>query len=292
MSDAQVEVLSHTQCELGEGPSYDPTTDTLWWLDILGRKLIEYRFADRSEIAHDLPLLASAIAIVDERRQLLATETGLHVRDCASGRLELVAPIEADSPGTRSNDSRVHPSGALWVGTMGKKAEKHAGSIYWYRAGETRRLFPDVSIPNSICFSPAGDVAYYADSGKNILFRVECDPVTGLPTSEPALLVDERGEGGGIDGSVCDADGNIWNARWGCARLDVYNPAGKRIAQYDMPAKQVSCPAFVGPALDRLVVTSARENQTEDERLADPNGGMTFLAGIAVRGKAEPRAAL
>ena len=67
MADTQVEILSHRQCELGEGPSYDPATDTLWWFDILGRKLIEYRFADGSEIAHDLPLLASAIAIVDER---------------------------------------------------------------------------------------------------------------------------------------------------------------------------------------------------------------------------------
>ena len=164
MADAQVEILSRRQCELGEGPSYDPATDTLWWFDILGRKLIEHRFADGSEIAHDLPLLASAIAIVDERRQLLATETGLHVRDCASGRLELVAPIEADNPGTRSNDSRVHPSGAFWVGTMGRNAEKHAGAIYWYRAGETRRLFPNVSIPNSICFSPDGRTVASASS--------------------------------------------------------------------------------------------------------------------------------
>lgn len=292
MADNRVEILSSTACELGEGPSYDAATDTLWWFDILGRKLFEHRFSDGAEIVHELPLLASAVAVVDERRQLLATETGLQLRDVASGRLELVAPIEADNPATRANDSRVHPSGAFWVGTMGKKAEKHAGAIYWYRAGETRQLFPNVSIPNSICFSPAGDIAYYADSGKNILFRVECDPATGLPASEPSLLVDERGEDGGIDGSVCDAAGNIWNARWGCARLDVYDPAGKRIAQYDMPARQVSCPAFVGPALDRLVVTSARENQTEDERLADPNGGMTFLAGIPVRGRAEPRVAL
>ena len=292
MADNQVEILSGVACELGEGPSYEPETDTLWWFDILGRKLFEHRFSDGVEIVHELPLLASAVAVVDERRQLLATETGLQLRDVANGRLELVAPIEADNPATRANDCRVHPSGAFWIGTMGKKAEKHAGAIYWYRAGETRRLFPHVSIPNSICFSPAGDIAYYADSAKNILFRVDCDPETGLPTSAPSPLVDERGEAGGIDGSVCDAVGNIWNARWGCARLDVYNPAGRRIARYDMPAKQVSCPAFVGPALDRIAVTSARENQTEDERLADPKGGMTFLARIPVRGRAEPRVLL
>jgi sugar lactone lactonase YvrE len=285
-------ILSDTSCELGEGPSYEPATDTLWWFDIVGKKLLEYRFADNTEIAHDLPVMAAAIAVVDERRQLIATELGLQLRTVASGDLELVAPIEADNAVTRANDSRVHPSGAFWVGTMGKNAEKHAGAIYWYRAGETRKLFPEVTIPNSICFSPAGDIAYYADTGKNILFRVECDPATGLPTSEPAVLVDSRGGEGGIDGSVCDADGNIWNACWGGARLDVYDPAGKRVASHEMPASQMTCPAFIGRDLDRLAVTSAYAGQSPEDRAADPEGGKTFIAGISVKGRAEPRVIL
>ena len=285
-------ILSDTPCELGEGPSYDPATDTLWWFDIVGKKLLEYRFADNTEIAHDLPVMAAAIAVVDERRQLIATELGLQLRDVASGGLELVAPIEADNAVTRANDSRVHPSGAFWVGTMGKNAEKHAGAIYWYRAGETRKLFPEVTIPNSICFSPAGDIAYYADTGKNILFRVECDPATGLPTSEPAVLVDLRSAEGGLDGSVCDADGNIWNACWGGARLDVYDPAGKRVASHEMPASQMTCPAFIGRGLDRLAVTSAYAGQSPEDRAADPEGGKTFIAGISVKGRAEPRVIL
>ena len=292
MTGPRIDILSETVCELGEGPSYDPATDTLWWFDIVARRLIEYRFADQTETAHDLPVMASAIAIVDDRRQMLATDTGLQLRDVGSGRLEMVAPIEAGNPATRANDSRVHPSGAFWVGTMGREAEKHAGAIYWYRAGETRLLYPDVTIPNSICFSPAGDIAYWADSGRNILFRVDCDPETGLPTSEPAAFVDERGQPGGIDGSVCDLDGNIWNARWGCSRLDVYDPSGKRTRSIGMPAKQVSCPAFIGPDLGRLAVTSARQGMSADERAADPQGGKTFVVDLAVRGRAEPRVRL
>jgi sugar lactone lactonase YvrE len=292
MTETRTEILSETVCELGEGPSYDPASDTLWWFDIVACKLLEYRFADRTEIVHELPVMASAVAVVDERRQMLATDTGLQLRDVASGRLELVAPIEADNPATRANDSRVHPSGAFWVGTMDRDAEKRAGAIYWYRAGETRRLFPEITIPNAICFSPAGDVAYYADSGRNIMFRVECDPATGLPTSDPAIFVDDRGTEGGIDGSVCDLDGNIWNARWGCSRLDVYDPAGRRLRSYDMPARQVSCPAFVGPNADRLVITSALEGMNAAERATDPRGGKTFLVDLPVRGRPEPRVRL
>lgn len=292
MTAPRAGILSHTACELGEGPSYDPAADTLWWFDILARRLLEYRFADGTETAHDLPVMASALAVVDAQRQLLATEAGLQLRDVASGRLEMVAPIEADNPATRSNDARVHPSGAFWVGTMGKKAEKRAGAIYWYRAGETRLLFPEITISNGICFSPAGDVAYYADTGRNIMFRVECDPDTGLPAGEPSVFVDDRGTAGGIDGSVCDADGNIWNARWGCSRLDVYDASGRRTRSHHLPTLQTSCPAFVGPEADRVAVTSARQDLSEEERAADAQGGKTFVLDVPVRGRHEPRVRL
>jgi sugar lactone lactonase YvrE len=38
-----VSVFSDHICELGEGPSYDPATDTLFWFDIVNGKLLESR---------------------------------------------------------------------------------------------------------------------------------------------------------------------------------------------------------------------------------------------------------
>lgn len=287
--DTKVTILSDIACELGEGPSYDPATDTLWWFDIVGRKLLEKRLAEGPTIVHALPVMASAIAFTEDGSQVLATERGVERRDPVSGKLELVTPIEADDPSTRSNDARVHPSGAFWIGTMGKQAQKRAGAIYHYAKGKATRLFAEVDIPNSICFSPAGDVAYWADTGRNLLYRVACDPATGLPTGEPALLLDHRGQSGGIDGSVCDADGVIWNARWGAGRIDAYAPDGTHLRSIPVPARQTSCPAFVGPNADRLAVTSALQDMSPDERAADPDGGKTFLIELAVRGRHEPR---
>ena len=71
-------------------------------------------------IVHDLPFMASAIATIDAERQLIVAEDGLYVRDVKTGALTLHTALEADNPLTRSNDSRVHPSGAFWIGTMGK----------------------------------------------------------------------------------------------------------------------------------------------------------------------------
>ncbi|TIM64292.1 MAG: SMP-30/gluconolactonase/LRE family protein, partial [Mesorhizobium sp.] len=41
MSEAIVSVFSDHVCQLGEGPSYDPATDTLYWFDIVNGQLLE-----------------------------------------------------------------------------------------------------------------------------------------------------------------------------------------------------------------------------------------------------------
>ncbi|BCH21302.1 SMP-30/gluconolactonase/LRE family protein [Mesorhizobium sp. L-8-3] len=281
-------IFSETVCHLGEGPSYDPATESLFWFDILGRKLLEKPVSGGAERVHDLPELASAVAGVDGGRQLLVTETGLYLRDRKSGALTLHTPLEADNAGTRSNDARTHPSGTFWIGTMGKKAEPRAGAIYWFRKGELRKIVSDVTIPNAICFAPDGRTAYFTGTVKNVLFRVDCDPETGLPRGEPKIFADCRGREGGPDGAVVDAEGVVWNARWGAGAVDAYSPDGALIRTVAVPARQSSCPAFVRPRADRLVVTSAWEGMDEAARAADPHAGKTFLLDIPVKGRFEP----
>lgn len=273
---------------LGEGPTYDPHTGTAWWFDILGRKLFEYALASESVRLHDLPEMGSVLARVDDGRQMIVTETGLHLRHVATGELELITPIEADNQITRSNDGRVHPCGALWFGTMGKSAEHKAGSIYHVARGVVTKLFPDITIPNAICFSPDGSIAYYTDTMSAKLMRVTIDPATALPTGEPDVLFDHRDGKGGIDGAVCDLDGVIWNARWGAGCIDAYSSEGKRISSFTVPASQATCPAFVGTDARRLLVTSAREGLSADQLAADPDAGSTFLLDHPVKGRFEP----
>jgi sugar lactone lactonase YvrE len=288
MGEVAVSILSDHVCQLGEGPSYDPATDTLYWFDILNGLLVEHRPAGGTK-THALGRMASAIATVDGERQLISTESGLYVREIASGRLTLHTPIEAENAATRSNDGRVHPCGAFWVSTMGKKAERGAGSIYWFFKGELRRLFAGVSIPNSIAFSADGAVAYYTDSATGLLMRTACDPATGLPQGEPKVFADRGGGTGDHDGSVVDADGTLWNARWGESRLTAHAPDGRLVRSIAMPAVQVSCPAFFGPKADRLAATSAWAGMDEKQRAADPHAGKTFLVDLPVKGRFEPR---
>jgi sugar lactone lactonase len=280
-------VLCDERCHLGEGPTYDATTDTAWWFDIVERKLFEARLGTGQVSVHSLGVMGSALGRIDAHRQLLIADDGLYMRDTADGRMTLYRPLEADNPATRSNDARVHPSGTFWIGTMGRQAERGVGAIYALHRGELSLLYGQLTIPNAICFSPDGATGYFADTGKNTLFRVDLDPATGLPRGEPIVLVTRRG-GGGIDGAVVDADGLIWNARWGGGCVDVYSPQGEHLRSLRVPARQSSCPAFIGQDFLRLLVTSAWQGMTEEAKRADPGHGRTFVLDAAARGRAEP----
>ncbi len=287
MEQVATSVLSSDSCHLGEGPTYDVTTDTAWWFDIREGRLFEAQFGSGSTRVHALGRMASALGRIDAERQLIVAEDGLYIRKLADGAMTLFLPLEADNAVTRSNDCRVHQSGTFWIGTMGKKAEPKAGAIYALHRGKISTLFPDISIPNSICFSPDGAIGYFTDTSRAVLYAVPLNPDTGLPRGEPEILLRHTGIGG-LDGSVCDAEGNIWNACWGASRIDVYSPRGERLRSLSVPAKQASCPAFVGPDLSRLLVTSAWQDMDAAARSADPQAGYTFLLEASARGRAEP----
>ena len=278
------EVFDARACHLGEGPLWHPGLGQLFWFDILGRRLLtrgadgprEWQFGEH----------VSAAGWIDERRLLIASESRLFVFDLGSGAERTLTALEADNPATRSNDGRADPQGGFWIGTMGKAAEPGAGAIYrWYR-GELRRLYGGISIPNAICFAPAGDRAYFADSPTRKIQTVALD-AEGWPVGEPRTFAD-LGPGGGVpDGAVCDAAGNLWNAEWGAGRIAAHAPDGRLRHRIAVPARNVTCPAFGGPGLGDLHATSAQEHiAAADLTEAD---GRTFRIAGAGRGLAEHR---
>jgi sugar lactone lactonase YvrE len=287
MEEVPTSVLSAEHCHLGEGPTYDVAADTAWWFDIREGRLFEAHLGSGTIRIHALGRMASALGRIDAEHQLVVAEDGCYIRSVPDGAMTLFCPLEADNPATRSNDCRVHQSGTFWIGTMGRKAERGLGAIYALHRGKISTLFPGISIPNSICFSPDGAIGYFTDTARAVLYAVPLNPATGLPRGEPEVLLRHTGIGG-LDGSVCDADGQIWNACWGAGRVDVYSPQGERLRSLRVPARQSSCPAFVGADLSRLLVTSAWQDMDAEARAADPQAGCTFLLQASARGRAEP----
>ncbi|HBZ45265.1 MAG TPA: gluconolactonase [Maritimibacter sp.] len=276
------EVFDNRLCELGEGPLWHPVREQFFWFDIMGKRLLSRVGARLLSWSFDEHV--SAAGWIDRETLLIATETALRRFDIESGAHEPVTRLEADDPVTRSNDGRADPMGGFWIGTMGKAAEPGAGAIYRFYQGALEPLFPEITIPNSICFSPDGRRAYFADTPSRCI-RVQTLDSEGWPEGAPEVFVDLSDEGLNPDGSVVDAEGGLWNAQWGAGRVARYLPDGRFDRAVALGGRHASCPAFGGPDLRRMIVTTAREGMRDP----DAAQGVVYEVDPGVCGQAEHR---
>ena len=278
-------------CELGEGPLWHPTRKQLFWFDIIGNRMLsqtpegpqEWHFSER----------VSAAGWLGHDEMMIASETGLFRFHLVTGARDALAAVERDTPATRSNDGRADRQGGFWFGTMSKRGGKDpgAGAIYRYHRGELRQLYGDITIPNSICFSPDGRTAHFADTVTHRVMRVALD-AQGWPVGQPEVYLDFTRDHLSPDGAVTDAAGNLWLALWGSARVSCFAPDGTLLRSVTFDAPHTSCPAFGGEAMTTLYCTTALEGVNDAAKATYPPAGMTFSVADVALGLAEPKVIL
>lgn len=276
----KAKLFDPTQCDLGEGPLWHPVRQQLLWFDINNYRLLA-REKEKTR-TWQFDEFVSAAGWVDENRIVIASETGLSLFDLSTGALDKLCAVEADDPTTRSNDCRADPQGGFWFGTMGKEKAPEAGAIWRYHRGELRELYPGITISNSICFAPSGDLAYFADTPTGKIWSQRLD-ASGWPKGAPELFLELSADSYRPDGAVVDAFGDVWIAQYGHAKVVRFGADGQKKQSFAIPGRCTTCPAFGGPDLSTVYVTTARQNLSDPT----PADGRTFQLNVDAKGQLE-----
>ena len=264
---AQPAFIIPAQCVLGEGPVWDDRLGCLWFTDIQNAQLLCWHHDARRLERFALPERLGSLALTDDpERLLLALANGFALFTPASAHILWLHRLELEAHGMRLNDGRVDRQGRFWTGAM-VEDDAHApperGSLYRFDppgSAAPVALRSGISISNSICFSPDGAHAYFADSMTGRILRY---PAVG-PLGEATLFARTQ-PGSAPDGSDIDAAGRLWNAEWGGACVTAYTPDGTVAGRLALPVSQPTCVAFGGPDLNLLFVTSASEGLAHPE---------------------------
>ena len=284
-------LLVDAQCALGEGATWCARTGLLYWVDIEGARLMRYDPGDRSHDIWPMPERLATFALCEDARfLLLGLASRLAFLDLETGLIDPVADVE---PGlaTRVNDGRCDRHGRFVFGTKddGDGAPRAIGAFY--RLGRDLSLeklpLPAPAIPNSIAFSPDGATMYYCDSPTREIRA--CDYRADGTLANDRRFVALADPDGEPDGSTVDADGGLWNAQWGGARVVRYDAFGRETERVTVPTAQPSCVTLGGAQLTTLYVTSARIGLSPSALAADPHAGGVFAAQVGRRGLPEPR---
>jgi sugar lactone lactonase YvrE len=272
---------------LAEGPVWDAAWQRLLWVDVVAGTVFTGSLEAGSVVetsALTVDETVGAVVPAPSGELLVAGRRDLHLVDVNGHSRRLIEVIPADKQ-SRLNDGACDPAGRFLVGSMALDGRPGQDCLYRWDAAGMTTLDDDLTLSNGLAWSPDGTTLYSIDTTPGIVWQRSYDPVTGDVGSRSELL---RITDGSPDGMCLDADGRLWIAVWGAGEVRCFRPDGEQVAVVQVAAPHTSSVAFVGPELRLLLITTAR-NELSDEQLANaPDSGRLFLADVGVAGLPVP----
>ena len=274
----KAELFFDAKSNLGEGPSWDAKTQTLYWVDIF-----EKRVYAGNEILAQFDEYVGFVAPTKSGHLIVGKRASFVDLDIATSQQTVLVTLN-ESATNRMNDGKCDPSGRLIAGTMDLNETDPTGSVYSYDGKSTRVLFRDVTISNGMAWSPDYKTFYYIDTTTCEVRAYDYDIKTGeIANRRRAFEVPKSL--GWADGMTSDVEGNLWIAMWGGAQVTRWNPnTGQLLEQVSVPALHSSCPVFGGKNRNELYITSARKGMSEADLNKYPLSGGLFKVDTKYEG--------
>lgn len=275
-------------CTIGEGPVWDVAEQALYFIDILGKKVLRFDPASGETRTWPVPDVIGSMALRAGGGAIVALTNGVYTLDFDSGACEILATSGDLNERVQLADGKVDRRGRFIIGSSDRTMKEARGKLYAMGMdAKLREIDNDIFLSNGPCWSPDDKILYHSDSIRNTVFAYDYDVDTGIAKNRRAWASTE--ELGGIpDGATIDTDGCMWMAICEGQKVVQFRPDGGLERIIDMPVKCPSSVMFGGAALDQLYVTSL--SPAFLGRTAAPLDGCTFvIEGLGARGLPEPR---
>jgi D-xylonolactonase len=277
--------------KLGEAAIWHAASQRLLWIDLYDPKLFIHDPAKGETLVRDISLKAplGAIAATTNPKLLMVSHAGgLSTLNIKTGASKIFARPEMDRDAVIYNDCKVDHFGRLWVGSSHVKESDPRGAL-WCVLPNGKCFLGDVgfAVSNGPAFSLDGKTMYFNDSVGKKTFAYDIAPDDPMPRNR-RVLISYTHEEGMPDGLTVDAEGNIWVAHWGGARITQFSKGGFRLRHVQVPAPHVTTVGFGGENLATLYVTTARDGMSPDALQLWPQSGDLFAIRPGIQGVAEP----
>ncbi|WP_347058542.1 SMP-30/gluconolactonase/LRE family protein [Blastococcus sp. HT6-30] len=268
--------LTDPVCHHGEGPVWSSSWGGLRWVDMLAGDVLGL-LPDGGVSRLHVGEVAACVRPRAGGGAVLGIERGFALEG-PDGSVTALPPVWSDSS-VRMNEGGCDPDGRFWCGSMAYDQAPGAASMYRLDPdGTVREAFGGLTVSNGLEWSPDGSLAYYADTATHRIDVFDYDRDTGLTGRRPFVRFPDDGN---PDGLTVDSAGGVWVALYGSGAVHRYDADGRLDGVVELPASQVTACTLGGPDLDRLFVTTSRENLAPD---AEPPAGAVFVADVGVRG--------
>ena len=278
-------LLYDCKSELTECPIWHAAWNSFLWVDIEGGYLYRYNLEDKRVTSWDFPHRLTLVVETSSDKLLLALDAKLALFDPIMESLEWLVDLYPGNTSLRCNDGACDPQGRLWVGTMSLQMTQGVAALFRLDKDLVpKEMVSNVTISNGLSWSLDGKIMYYIDSPTQKVQAFHFDSQTGnIRFKKDVILVPEKF--GTPDGMCMDENGMLWIGHYGGSGIFCWNPeTGKLVDKIEVPAPHVTSCAFGGPQGNQLLITTARENMSDEKLEEYPLSGSVFIAEMPVTG--------
>ncbi len=273
------ELIYNAKAALGESPAWDAKTQTLYWVDIL-----EKRVYTNGRPLLQLDDYVGCVAPRKDGGLILTQRFGFWTMNPDSDRLVTLASPKGEPSNNRFNDGKCDPRGRFIAGTMDHNEQEASGSLYSLSPdGRIKKLLKEIRIANGLAWSPDYKVMYFIDTPTRDVKAFDYDIETGQ-IANPRVFIHFVDTFGWPDGMTTDMDGNLWIAMWGGGRVTQWSPKGLLLEQFGLPALNVTSCVFGGADMNELYITSARSGLEPAKLRKYPQSGGVFRIKMNITG--------
>lgn len=237
----------------------------------IGRVRAQANGDGRAELFVTLPAGSTGNGIrFDAQGRLLVADYSGHniLRITPTGEVSVFAH---DARMHQPNDIALAPDGRLYASDPDWK--NNSGQLWRIDTdGSTHRLETDMGTTNGVEVSPDGKTLYVNESAQRRVWRYELHDSGAISGKRLIHQFDEHG----LDGMRCDANGNLYIARYGAGSVVVLSPDGQVLREVPLKGSKPTNVAFGGADGQQVFVTLQDRGAIETFR-ADTPGRETGL---------------
>ena len=299
------QTISPESFELGESPFWHPQEQTLYWVDIPGKKLCRANVYMGTVDCWDMPTEPGCVAPASSGGLVIALRSGVYRAREWRGSLELITTLPYDTATVRANDGKCDALGRFWVGTIDEPKASLAAALFSIdcRGGQTPQITRharDALTGNGLGWSPDGRTTYWSDTPNHVIHAWDFDVQQNVLSAHrvfqqlPPKPADWQWDAprvnglpayrGRPDGAAVDVEGNYYAAMFEGQRICKFAPDGTLLAEIAVPAMCPTMPCLGGEDGKTLYVTTARYKRSAAELAAFPQSGCVFAARVDVPG--------
>ncbi len=242
--------------KLGESPYWEEETNSLIYVDMLGKKLISYKPDNKELSAWDMKEVIGCANPVSKEKSLIAIADGIYLYDMKKESYKLLwKRNDYSKPSVRFNDGKCDAKGRFWVGTT--DVERNPVSGLYKFTGELEEKVTNLVVSNGIVWTNDGSIMYHIDTWTKKIFRYDYDMETGsISNQQEAFAFADWVEK--PDGMTIDTEGMLWIALFGNGCVGRFHPeTGELLAKVMVPVKYPTTCVFGGKDKNILYIPSA-----------------------------------